>query len=586
MTSTFDSSPEEPYKAVIVGNDTIVLEHLNVLLGDEYSLKIVPFGEDTFIKIKVINPELVFLDIGCCTTEAFEISRSIRSNSNLQFLPIIFIANRQLPNERDLAFDAGADDVITPPFNGPELKTQIRHFVLTGEENKKQNLLQSRAKDHPSDLELELTLKKQELETLTLRYRQELERCSALETRLKNSENKFRNVVNQARDGIFVAQDNNFRYINPKMVDLTGFNYQDLMSNPFTMPIHPDDRGKVIERHRRRLKGENVINRYQFRLVTAQKKTKWVELRITSTIWWEGKRATLGFISDLTEQLKKQEAAVQTEKMISVSGMAAGIAHEINNPLAAIMQSTQNIIRRLDPMMQANLKAARNTTVDLEKMHRYLEERNILTMLKGIWHYGERASEVIRNMLQFVKKNDSQMKHSNLNQVIDHSLDLIIGNDELKQKYQVNYIEFQKNLDEELVDVPCLKSEIQKVLINVLINAVQSVSENRLVRLPKIIVRSKNEKEKVRIEIEDNGSGINLMTQRRIFEPFFSTRPVGEGQGIGLSISYMVITYNHDGSMEVESDPEWGTRIIIQLPIKRPVFKKKDKNLINVLTDL
>ena len=586
MISTFDSSPEEPYKVFIVGNDTSVLERLELLLNDEYFLRIVPFGEDVFTKIKIVNPDIVLMEIGSFGKDAFEISRRIRSNPGLQFTSIVFIASRQLPNERDLAYDAGADDVITPPFHSLELKTKIRHFILISEEKGRRNLLRLSTKERPSDLELELTIKKQELETLNLRLKQEMERCCALETRLKNSEDKFRNVVNQARDGIFVAQDNKFRYINPKMIDLTGYDYQELMNNPFTMPIHPEDRGKVIERHRRRLQGEYVINRYRFRLVTAQNKTKWVELRVASTIWWEGKRATLGFVSDLTEQLKKQEATIQTEKMISLSGMAAGIAHEINNPLAAIMQSTQNIIRRLDPMLQANVKAARNNTIDLEKMHRYLKDRNILAMLKGIWHYGERASEVIRNMLQFVNKNESQMKYANLNQVIDHSLDLLVNNEELQQKFQINYIEFEKELDENLIDVPCLRSEIQKVLINVLINAVQSVSENRLVRLPHIIVRSKNENDKVRIEIEDNGSGINLMTQRRIFEPFFSTRPVGEGQGIGLSISYMVITHNHDGSMEVESDPEWGTRIIIQLPTKRPSYKKKDKNLINVLSDL
>ncbi len=586
MISTFESPSEEPYKVIIVGNDRSVLERLDLLLKDEYSLRIVPFDEDAFTRIKIVNPDIVLLEIGSCGTDAFDISHRIRSTPSLQFTSILFISSRQVPNERDLAYDAGADDVITPPFHSLELKTKIRHFILVREEKERRNLLQLSTKECPSDLELELSIKKQEVETLNYRLKKEMERLSALETKLKNSEDKFRNVVNQARDGIFVAQDYNFRYINPKMIDLTGFNYRELMNNPFTMPIHPEDRGKVIERHRRRLKGENVMNRYQFRLVTAQKETKWVELRVTSTIWWEGKPAILGFVSDLTEQLKKQEAAIQTEKMISVSGMAAGIAHEINNPLAAIMQSTQNIIRRLDPMMQANMKAARNNTVDLEKLHSYLKERNILTMLKGIWHCGERASAVIKNMLLFANKNDSQMKHANLNQVIDHSLDLLINNEELQQRYQVNYVEFQKDLDKNLLEVPCLKSEIQKVLINVLINAVQSVNENRLVRLPKIVVRSKNENNKIRIEIEDNGSGINLMTQRRIFEPFFSTRPVGEGQGIGLSISYMVVTHNHDGSMEVESDPEWGTRIIIQLPIKRPSYKKRDKNLINVLTDL
>jgi PAS domain S-box-containing protein len=556
------------------------------MLKDDFVLYLASSGDEALSQIEFFKPDIVLLDVEMPGINGIQTCRQIRSNPRFRQSTIIFISANLDTNDRAQGYEAGGDDYITKPFHAIELKIKLKNFVRWQKEKEKRISLELKFQEHCTRLESTLKSRIHELDLAHSRLKYEEECRTAVENRLKSNEEKLRNVVNQSRDGIFVVQDNRFRYLNPRMVHLMGYSYGELMANPFTMPIHPDDRKKVADRHRRRLNGENVVRRYTFRLITRQKRIRWVELREATTMWWEGKPATLGFMSDVTEQIRIQEATIQTEKMISVSGLAAGIAHEINNPLAGIMQSVQNIIRRLDPFMQSNQKIASGNAIDLPKVHAYLKERNVLAMLQGIWTSGERVSQVVQNMLGFVKKNEADMVETNLNQLIDSTVGLLEKNEDLKYRFQVNFIEIRKEPDVNLPVVPCLKSEIQKVLVNILVNAIQSVSENRLVRPPIITIRSKTEKEMARIEIEDNGSGINIMTKRRIFEPFFSTRPVGEGQGIGLSISYMVVTHNHDGVMEVESDPEWGTRFIICLPLKRPILKQKDKNLMNVLSDL
>lgn len=196
---------------------------------------------------------------------------------------------------------------------------------------------------------------------------------------------------------------------------------------------------------------------------------------------------------------------------------------------------------------------------------------------------GERASNVIRNMMQFVEKNESAMISTNLNMVICDTIKLLQKDKGVSNYFDLDSITFKTKLADNLPAIPCVKTEIEKVLINLLVNALQSVNENKSVRPPVITIRSVSEDEMVRVEVEDSGAGMNVATQRRLFEPFFSTRPVGNGLGIGLSISYMVITYNHDGTMKVESDPSKGSKFIFRIPLKRPKNEVLDSGFIDIM---
>ena len=142
-----------------------------------------------------------------------------------------------------------------------------------------------------------------------------------------------------------------------------------------------------------------------------------------------------------------------------------------------------------------------------------------------------------------------------------------------KKKYDFRKIDIQREYKRRLPLVPCDGARIQQVLLNLLRNAAQAMSQQSKAdgnwQAPRIIIRADHEPEEkmVRIEIEDNGPGLDEKTRKRIFEPFFTTKAVGEGTGLGLSVSYFIVTENHRGTMAVESTPGKGANFIVRLPI-------------------
>ncbi|MET0012248.1 MAG: PAS domain S-box protein [Sedimenticola sp.] len=274
-------------------------------------------------------------------------------------------------------------------------------------------------------------------------------------------------------------------------------------------------------------------------------------------------------LDDVTNRVRMEEMMVQTEKMMSVGGLAAGMAHEINNPLGGILQGLQNIKRRLSPELAKNLETASRLGIDLEKTQQYLAEREILHFIEGMSDAGQRASEIVSNMLQFSRRADKSREPEDISALIERTLELATVDYDLKKKYDFRNIEISREFDPELPNVPCVASELQQVLLNLLRNAAQALYEQDDRSEPaRITLRTSRENNMARIDVVDNGPGMDKETSRRIFEPFFTTRPPGLGTGLGLSVSYFIICEQHKGEMNVDSTPGEGTTISIMLPLE------------------
>ncbi len=282
-------------------------------------------------------------------------------------------------------------------------------------------------------------------------------------------------------------------------------------------------------------------------------------------------------VDDVTDQARIEEMMVQSEKMMSVGGLAAGMAHEINNPLGAILQGAQNMERRLSSDFNRNVQVAKKYDLNFDSLKGYLEERQIYDFLKGIRESGQRAAKIIRDMLRFSRKSESQFAWVEITEILEDALKLAGQDYDLKKEYDFKFIKIEKEYEPLLETVPCVRTEIEQVLLNLLKNSAQAIREHKSGIDPKIILRSLIDGKMARIEIEDNGSGMNEATRKRIFEPFFTTKPIGRGTGLGLSVSYMIIANNHKGSMEVKSELGKYTRFIIRLPFERddilPAFR-------------
>jgi PAS domain S-box-containing protein len=281
----------------------------------------------------------------------------------------------------------------------------------------------------------------------------------------------------------------------------------------------------------------------------------------------EGAAGAVIRIDDITNRVRMEQMMVQTEKMMSVGGLAAGMAHEINNPLSGVLQSSQNIQRRLSADLEANRRAAEAVGVDLQLVYRYLEERGITEFVDSIQQAASRASRIVADMLAFSRSTTTEFLPAHIHEILDAVLRLAASDYDLKKKYDFKQLEIVRDFDPELELVVCDHTEIEQVFLNLVKNAAQAMSLSDSPSPHRITLRTRRENEYARIEVEDNGPGMDEQTRRRVFEPFFTTKAVGEGTGLGLSVSYFMVTEQHKGTIDVTSTPDEGTCFTVRLPL-------------------
>jgi len=273
-------------------------------------------------------------------------------------------------------------------------------------------------------------------------------------------------------------------------------------------------------------------------------------------------------IDDVTVRVQLENMMIQTEKMMSLGELAAGTAHEINNPLSAILQGVQNIERRLSPDLKKNVEIADTLGITVERVRLYLERREIIQFIAAIREAGERASHIVKNMLEFSRSNNPNHQLVNLKILVENTLELAESSFELDAGIQFERIIIERDFAEDLPPINCSGAEIQQVLLNLLRNSSQALHAQTIAgEQPKIKLRISHDSDYAILEVADNGPGIPEEFKRRIFEPFFTTKEVGKGTGLGLSVSYFIITEHHGGTIEVESNTGEGTRFIIRLPL-------------------
>lgn len=271
-------------------------------------------------------------------------------------------------------------------------------------------------------------------------------------------------------------------------------------------------------------------------------------------------------IDDVTERVRIEEMMVQTEKMMSVGGLAAGMAHEINNPLGIVAQGCQNLQRRLSKDIPENRAVADELGLDLDVLGEYLARRGIIRFFAGMREATTRASRIVSDMLAYSRRSASSFVPIHLNELIDTVLRLAGHDYDLRKSYDFRRIHISREMTGASDEVYCDEMAIEQVLLNLMRNAAQAMASSASLQSPEIQLRVADEGSRVRVEVADNGPGMSEEVSRRLFEPFFTTKPVGVGTGLGLSVAYFIVTEQHRGTIEVETAPGRGTRFIVRLP--------------------
>jgi len=421
----------------------------------------------------------------------------------------------------------------------------------------------------PAMLEAKVTKRTEELKTSNVSLYKEIVDHKQAREQLVQLKNYLRNIIDSMPSVLIgVDQDAKVTQWNNKAQQATGMAAADALGQPLTqafsrLSVEVERIHKAIKT---RQKQTDLKRPYQ-----QDGMTHYEDITIYPLIA-DGVEGAVIRLDDITEQIRQEEMMIQSEKMLSVGGLAAGMAHEINNPLAGIMQTISVMKNRLSSIdMPANLRAAKAAGLDMQAITAYMEDRGILSMATNIDESGQRVAEIVNNMLSFARKSDAVTSSHSMTELLDKTLELAACDYDLKKQYDFKAIEIVRQYAEDLPPVPCEGAKIQQVLLNILRNGAQAMQMAGIEK-PAFIIRTRleNDRKMVCVEIEDNGPGMDEITLKRVFEPFFTTKPIGVGTGLGLSVSFFIITENHGGEMSVKSTPGSGATFIIRLPLAGP----------------
>src|SRR6218665_691791 len=262
----------------------------------------------------------------------------------------------------------------------------------------------------------------------------------------------------------------------------------------------------------------------------------------------------------LTELQQTQKQLIQSEKMASLGELTAGIAHEIQNPLNFVNNFSDISKELLEEMMQAldsGDKAEAKTIAD-----------DLINNMEKINHHGKRADAIVKGMLQHSRTSNGQKEPADINALCEEYLRLSYHG--LRAKNKNFNATLQTEFDNSIGNIDIVPQDIGRVILNLITNAFYAVEEKQRSGSgnysPTVFVRTKKNHLTTQIEVEDNGNGIPAAILEKIFQPFFTTKPTGQGTGLGLSLSYDIVKA-HGGELKVETKQSEGSVFIIQLPV-------------------
>jgi len=263
----------------------------------------------------------------------------------------------------------------------------------------------------------------------------------------------------------------------------------------------------------------------------------------------------------LSELQTTQKQLIQSEKMASLGELTAGIAHEIQNPLNFVNNFSE-VSKELLEEMHEEIENG-----DFEEVKAIMDD--IVQNLEKIHHHGKRADSIVKGMLQHSRSSGNKKEPTDINALADEYLRLAYHG--LRAKDQSFNAELVTDFDKNIQPIEVVPQDIGRVILNLLTNAFYVVNKKKQSSVkdytPIVSITTKEHQHSIQIKVTDNGSGMPESVKDKIFQPFFTTKPTGEGTGLGLSLSYDIITKGHGGDLKVESREGEGTTICIILPL-------------------
>jgi PAS domain S-box-containing protein len=356
---------------------------------------------------------------------------------------------------------------------------------------------------------------------------------------LRESEDRYARMLDSSHDVVAVIDENaKMLFANRAWRENSLYTIEDINTAGLFGVMHRDDREKVMDAFEK-LKAGEVTRNVDFRVIGKNGEVQWRETNADPIPWPGSERAFVIVSRDVTERKRLESQLLQSSKLAAIGELAAGVAHEINNPIATVDIHAG--------LMREIIDDVRTAVGDMfvAKAQRYLET---------IEHQVRRCQSVTDKLLSFSRIRGEKRQVFHINELLKETVEFVTH---LTDKNPSVELDFDERLTECVGDA----NQLQQVFVNLLNNALKAVEpEGRIT----VITRG-DEDGHIRIEVGDSGPGIPPDIQDRIFDPFFTTSADGEGTGLGLSISYYIIS-QMKGEIAVESFPEQGSTFIISLP--------------------
>jgi two-component system, NtrC family, sensor kinase len=367
-----------------------------------------------------------------------------------------------------------------------------------------------------------------------------------LERELSGAKDFTQKLIESSTTAI-IAADNQGKLLtmNPAAEELTGYSFKEAKDSIITQNLYPPGQAKEIMKNLRDegLGGKGKLHVSRVTIVNARGEEIPVEL--TAAIIYESDQevATVGLFNDLREKLKQEQSMrelrlriYRAEKMASLGHLAAGVAHEINNPLTGIIFYSDSLMKTLE------------------------KDDPRVDNLKCIYDDAKRCGKIIKNLLAYSRQETPKEEIVHINNLVEHGLDLI---------RDINFfkgIQIRKELAEDIMLIHADRDQLAQVIVNLIMNAVDAMEQKGILTLR---TYRKKAAQKAFIEVADTGRGIPPSNLPLIFDPFFTTKAPGKGTGLGLSTVYGIVKENK-GRIWVKETSVSGTTFALEFPLYQP----------------
>lgn len=367
------------------------------------------------------------------------------------------------------------------------------------------------------------------------------------EEALRESEEKYRSLVDNANDAVFITQDKVIKFPNPKAQKMLGYSPQEFSRIPLDHLVHPEDRPVVLQSLKKKLQGGEFPITHSFRVMNKSGEELWVQLNAIP-ITWEGRPGILNFLRDITQEKKLEVQLIQAQKMEAIGTLAGGIAHDFNNILSAI------------------IGYAELTAFDIKEDNR--ARKNLDEVIKG----GERAKDLVQEILTFSRQHERERRMLYMSPLVKETLKLLRAS-------LPSTVEIRQNIEKDIGFVEADPTQIHQLLMNLCTNAghamrakggILEVGLTYMDKKPKDVSFSTegNAGSCVKLSVSDTGHGIDKALLKRIFDPYFTTKDQEEGTGLGLSVVHGIVK-SHGGAITVQSKPGEGSTFNVYLPVTK-----------------